>query len=102
MVTLRPFDKNGCIVPHLKDLFHICLEPENQGHGMIFMVWNFGSKQPHLYSAYVVSIAFQSHTTVHSQSFSKITQKGEEIEPSYENKSFYPSPKQSKARRREI
>ena len=30
-----PLDKNECLVPHLKDLFHICLEPENQGHGFI-------------------------------------------------------------------
>ena len=31
---------------------------------MTFRVCNLGSKQPHLYSAYVVSVAFQSHTTV--------------------------------------
>ena len=31
---------------------------------MTFTVCNLGSKQPHLYSAYVVSVAFQSHATV--------------------------------------
>ena len=48
----------------MKDLFHICLEPEAQGHGMTFRVCNLGSKQPHLYSAYVVSVPSQLHTTV--------------------------------------
>ena len=51
-------------MPHLKDLFHICLEPEDQGHNMTFRVCNLGSKQPNLYSAYVVSVAFQVHTTI--------------------------------------
>ena len=46
---------------------HICLEPEAQGHGMTFRVCNLGSKQPHLYSAYVVSVPSQLHTTVRNQ-----------------------------------
>ena len=49
---------------HLKDLLHICLDPEVQVYGMTFRVCNLGSKQFHLYSAYVVSIASLSHTTV--------------------------------------
>ena len=38
--------------------------PEAQGYGMNFKVRNLGSKTPHLYSAYVVSVASQLHTTV--------------------------------------
>ena len=51
----------------MKDLLHIYLEPEAHGHDMTFKVCNPGSKQPHLYSAYVVSIASQLHTTVIGQ-----------------------------------
>ena len=29
-LTLQSFDMQGFIVPHLKDLIHICLEPEDQ------------------------------------------------------------------------
>ena len=47
------------LVPHLKDLPHVCLEPEAQGHDMTFRVCNLDSKQPHLYSAYVVSVPSQ-------------------------------------------
>ena len=36
VVILQPFDLQGHIVPHLKDLTHIYLEPEAQGHGMSF------------------------------------------------------------------
>ena len=32
----QPLHQNECLVPHLKDLFHICLEPEVQGHGTTF------------------------------------------------------------------
>ena len=64
MVTLQPLDKNRCIVPYLKDLFHICLDLEAQDHGITFKVCNLGSKLPHLHSAYVVTIPSQSHTTV--------------------------------------
>ena len=65
LIFLEPLDQNQCLVPHLKDLSHICLEPEVQGHDLTFRVCNLGSKQPHLYIAlYVVSIASQLHTTV--------------------------------------
>ena len=42
----------------------MCSEQEAHVHGIKFRVCNLGSKQPHLYSAYVVSIASQLHTTI--------------------------------------
>ena len=63
-IFLQPLDLQECTVPHLKDLIHICLELEAQGHGVTFKVYNLGSQQPHLHSAYVVSVASQLHTTV--------------------------------------
>ena len=33
-----------CLEPHLKDLFHICLEPKVQGHGITLNERNHGSK----------------------------------------------------------
>ena len=42
--TWAPLDQNECLVPHLKDLIHICLEPEAQGRGMTFNVHYIGSK----------------------------------------------------------
>ena len=44
MVTLQPLYKNGCIEPHLKDLFNICLEPEVQVQSMTYKAHNVGSK----------------------------------------------------------
>ena len=44
MGTLQPLDKNGCIVPHLKDLFHICLGIKAQSIWMTFNICNLGSK----------------------------------------------------------
>ena len=35
---LLPLDQNECLVPHLKDLFHICLEPEDRGRSSILNV----------------------------------------------------------------
>ena len=35
-------------MPHLKDLIHICLEPEVKGCGMTFDRFYVGSKYPHL------------------------------------------------------
>ena len=49
-------DQNQCLVPHLKDPLHICLEPENQGHGMTLNVCNLGSKYPYFNRAYLVSV----------------------------------------------
>ena len=31
LVSLQPLDQNQCLVPHLKDLFHICLKIKAQG-----------------------------------------------------------------------
>ena len=44
LTTLQLLDQNQCLVPHFKDLFHICLEPEAQGHGMNFSVCNVSYK----------------------------------------------------------
>ena len=38
----------NCIVPHLKDLIHICLEPEAQGKIMTFIVIFIRSKYPQI------------------------------------------------------
>ena len=46
LIFLQPFDQNECLVPHLKHPIHICLEPENQGHGMTFSCSFNGSKYP--------------------------------------------------------
>ena len=36
LVTLHSFSLHDSMVPHLKDLIHICLELEAQGYGMMF------------------------------------------------------------------
>ena len=41
--VLQPMDQNEQLVPHLKDLIHICLEPEFQSHDMSFKVCNLGT-----------------------------------------------------------
>ena len=43
IMFLQPLDQNKCLVPHLKDLLHISLEPEAEGHGMTFKVYNLGT-----------------------------------------------------------
>ena len=43
---LLPLDQNECLVPHLKDPIHICLEPEAQERGMTFKVIFGRSKYP--------------------------------------------------------
>ena len=48
LISLQPLDQNQCLVPHLKDLFHICLETKAQGFWMTFKVCNHGSKYPYL------------------------------------------------------
>ena len=58
LVFLQPLDQNQCLVPHLKDLFYICLETKAQGFGMTFNVFNLGSKYPYFNRAYVVSSGF--------------------------------------------
>ena len=36
--SMQPLDLRESTVPQLKDLIHICLEPEAQGHSMTFKV----------------------------------------------------------------
>ena len=48
LVTLQSFNLQGSIVPHLKDLIHICLEPEAHDCGMTFYMCYVGSKYPYL------------------------------------------------------
>ena len=36
LIFLQPLDQNLCLVLYFKDLFHICLELEDQSHGMTF------------------------------------------------------------------
>ena len=58
LVSLQPLDQNQCLVPHLKDLFCICLGIKAQSFWMTFNVCNLGSKNPYLNRAYVVSGSF--------------------------------------------
>ena len=64
LVSLQPLDQNQSLVPHLKDLFHICLDPKAQGFWITFNVFNCGSKYPYFNKAYVVTVKTQSHITV--------------------------------------
>ena len=45
-------------VPHLKDLFHVCLGIKAQTFWMTFNMCNLGSKKPYLITTYVVSRCF--------------------------------------------
>ena len=64
LIFLQPLDQNKILVPHSKDLFHVCLEPEAQGHDMIFKVCNLSSKRPHLHRAYVLGVYNNLGSTV--------------------------------------
>ena len=44
--VLQPIDQNEHLVPHLKDLFQICLEPEGEGRSMILKPFYVKSKYP--------------------------------------------------------
>ena len=48
LISLQPLDQDLCLVRHLKDLFHICLETKAQCFWMTFKVCNHGSKDPYL------------------------------------------------------
>ena len=48
IVTLQPFDLKEYTVPHLKDLIHIYLEPEDQGSSMTFYVLFSRLKYPQI------------------------------------------------------
>ena len=58
LIFLQPLDQNQSLVLHLKDLFHICLEPKAQGFWMTFNLCNCGSKYPYFNRAYIVSGGF--------------------------------------------
>ena len=58
LVSLQPLDQNQCLVPHLKDLFHICLGIKAQSFWMTFNIYNLSSKYPYFIRAYVVSGGF--------------------------------------------
>ena len=47
-IFLQPLGLQGCIVPPVKDLIHICLEPEVQGRFRTFNVLYLASKRPYL------------------------------------------------------
>ena len=50
IIENREFNLQEHTVPHLKDLIHICLENESQGHGMTFNMIYDRSKYPHFIS----------------------------------------------------
>ena len=50
LIFLQPLDLQERTVPHLKDLIHICLENESQGHGMTSNMIYDRSKYPHFIS----------------------------------------------------
>ena len=50
LTSLQPLDQNQSLVPHLKDQFHICLEPKAQGCGMTFNRFYVGTKYPYFIS----------------------------------------------------
>ena len=56
VISLQPLDQNQCLVPHFKDLSHICLEIKAQGFWMTFNTSNLGSKEPYFNRAYVVRV----------------------------------------------
>ena len=47
-MSLQPLNWNQYLLPHIKDLFHICLEIKAQGFWMTFKVCNHGPKYPYL------------------------------------------------------
>ena len=49
LISLQPLNQNQCLVPHLIDLFHICLEIKVQGFWMTFKVCNCGLNSPIYY-----------------------------------------------------
>ena len=50
LVTLQSFSLRGFIVTHLKDIFHICLEPEEQDHSRTFKIIYALSNNPYFIS----------------------------------------------------
>ena len=50
LIFLQPLDLQGCTVPHLKDMIHICSETESQGHGITFNKIYLHSNYPYFIS----------------------------------------------------
>ena len=50
LVNLQYFILKGSIVSHLKDLIHICLEPDGQARSQMFRIVYTKSKYPHFSS----------------------------------------------------
>ena len=50
LIFLQPINLQGCTVPYLKDVTHICLEPEAQGCALTFNKFYVGSKYPYFIS----------------------------------------------------
>ena len=66
-----PLDQNQCLVLHLKDLFHICLETKIYGFWMTFKVCNDGSKCPYLlHKMGFVDSQFGTTVPIHRDSYS--------------------------------
>ena len=47
---LQPVDQNECLIPHLKDLIRIYLEPEDQDPSSPFKILYFNLNRPHFAS----------------------------------------------------
>ena len=50
ITVLQPFNLQECIVPHMKDPIHICLEPEAQEHIRTFIYFILHQSAPYLTS----------------------------------------------------
>ena len=66
LIPLQPYDQNQCLVLHLKDPFHICLETKVQGFWMTFKVCNYCSKQPYFNRTYIVYDRVFLEVSVHT------------------------------------
>ena len=63
---MKPLSLQGCIVPHLKDLTHICLEPEAHSVLRLLMYFFFHQSDPSLLHNWLKS-RFNLQGTVHSK-----------------------------------
>ena len=63
LISLYPLDQNQPLVPHIKDLCHVCLETKGQGYWKTFKVYNLSSN---FNRAYVVKVWTFLVTAVHN------------------------------------
>ena len=71
---LQPFNLQGRTVPHLKDLIHICLETERQGHGITFnMIYlsEVGCTVKATHSIYQKAVFFSLEISIQENTFFK-------------------------------